>query len=82
MNDFFDGEAKTMDLRAGLGSAQCPVLVLAGERDPVLPVELNREIVDALPEDRARLEVIPGVSHMQVVHAATGLIRDFVLAPS
>jgi pimeloyl-ACP methyl ester carboxylesterase len=82
MNDFFEGEAKTMDLRAGLGSALCPVLVLAGERDPVLPVELNREIVNALPEGRARLEVIPGVSHMQVVHAATGLIREFVLAPS
>lgn len=80
MNGFFGGEAKVMDLRAGLAATKCPVLVLAGERDPVLPVELNREIVASIPHGLAHLEVVPGVSHLQVVSAATDLIRDFVLA--
>lgn len=80
---FFAGEAQTMDLRAGLASARCPVLVLGGELDPVFPIELSQEVADSLPEGLARLEVIPGISHQQVVGpASTSQLREFVLGES
>jgi pimeloyl-ACP methyl ester carboxylesterase len=80
MNHFFAGEAQTMDLRAGLAAARCPVLVLGGELDPVLPIELNQEVAACLPVGLARFEAIPSVSHLQVVPTATasGLLRHFV----
>jgi pimeloyl-ACP methyl ester carboxylesterase len=83
IGDFFSGEARTMDLRAGLASAQCPVLVLGGELDPVLPIELNREVASCLPPQLVHFEEIPGVSHLQVVGPASEqLIRDFTLRKS
>lgn len=42
-------EFPVMDLRPGLASAQCPVLVMAGALDPVTPLDDAREIFDALP---------------------------------
>jgi pimeloyl-ACP methyl ester carboxylesterase len=81
--DFFAGEGQTMDLRAGLALAQCPVLVLGGELDPVMPIELNREVASCLPADLARFEEIPGISHLQVVGPASApLLREFVLGES
>jgi len=38
-------------------------LVCVGEVDPVTPVEASREIVAALPESIARLEIVPGAGH-------------------
>jgi proline iminopeptidase len=43
-------ELPGMDLRPGLAGVQCPVLVLAGEQDPVTPPEDAEEIVAALPQ--------------------------------
>jgi pimeloyl-ACP methyl ester carboxylesterase len=56
-----------MDLTEQLASVQCPVLMIAGERDPVVPVAHAREMADRLP--KARLEVLPGVGHVPVVEA-------------
>jgi pimeloyl-ACP methyl ester carboxylesterase len=66
MTRFFQGEATTMDLRAGLAAARCPVLVLGGELDPVMPRERVREVVAALPADVRHFEELPGLSHFQV----------------
>jgi pimeloyl-ACP methyl ester carboxylesterase len=43
------GEQQTMNLLPGLANARCPVLVMAGEQDPVCPLEDARDIFAALP---------------------------------
>lgn len=44
------GEQQTMNLLPGLARAQCPVLVMAGELDPVCPIDDARDIAAALPK--------------------------------
>lgn len=51
------------DVLDGLGRIECPTLVCVGELDPVTPVAAAREIVEALPAERARLEVIENAGH-------------------
>jgi pimeloyl-ACP methyl ester carboxylesterase len=46
-----------------LGAITSPTLVAVGELDPVTPIGAAEEIVAALPEDVARLEVISGAGH-------------------
>jgi pimeloyl-ACP methyl ester carboxylesterase len=70
-----------MDLRAGLANARCPVLVLAGELDPVMPVESCQEVVDGLPRELVQFEVLAGLSHNQVGRDCPAL-REFILGPS
>jgi proline iminopeptidase len=83
MLHFFAGEAKTMDLRAGLAGATCPVLVLGGELDPVMPPEMVQEVVDALPAELTSFEELPGVSHLEVGgRAASAHVRAFIEASS
>ncbi len=79
MSHFFTGEAATMDLRAGLAAVTCPVLVLGGELDPVMPSKVVREMVDALPAGSTRFEELPGISHLQVAgRPASNLVRAFI----
>lgn len=59
----FMAEGKTMDLRPELGAVRCPTLVLVGEYDPLIPVELATEIVQAIPDGQASLHVIPDAAH-------------------
>ena len=56
-------ELPGMDLLPGLANVQCPVLVMAGEEDPVTPPEDAQEIVAALPAQWAQFERFPGVGH-------------------
>jgi proline iminopeptidase len=56
-------ELRDMDLRPGLAAVQCPVLVLAGEQDPVTPPEDAQEIVAALPAQWVQFERFAGVGH-------------------
>jgi pimeloyl-ACP methyl ester carboxylesterase len=62
------GEHHTMDLRADLGRAQCPVLVLAGELDPVCPMAGAEEIVASLPAGLVQFE--------RFEHSGHGVFRD------
>jgi pimeloyl-ACP methyl ester carboxylesterase len=79
MGQFFSGEGASMDLRSGLAAARCPVLVVGGELDPVMPMSMTRELAAALPADLVHYELLPSVSHLQVHGgASTALIRDFV----
>jgi pimeloyl-ACP methyl ester carboxylesterase len=57
------GEQRQMDLRPGLAAVQCPVLLMAGEDDPVTPVEDAEEIAAALPPQWLQFERFPGVGH-------------------
>ena len=46
-----------------LSTIDCPTLVSVGELDPVTPIAAAEEIVDALPEGTAQLEVVDGAGH-------------------
>jgi pimeloyl-ACP methyl ester carboxylesterase len=63
VNRHFMDEGKAMDLRHRLGAVRCPTLVVLGEEDPLVPIRLGHEIVDAVPDGLGRLELIPGAAH-------------------
>ena len=54
------GEQRTMNLLPGLARARCPVLVMAGELDPVCPLEDAKDIAAALPARWSRLVTFRG----------------------
>jgi proline iminopeptidase len=60
---WMENELETMDLRSELGSVRCPTLVLIGDQDPSIPVSAAEEIVAAIPDGLARIEVIPNAAH-------------------
>lgn len=49
------------DLRGSLARIDCPVLVLLGERDTLVPAAAGEALAAALP--RGRLRMIPGAGH-------------------
>ena len=51
-----------------LGAVDCAVLLLVGEKDPMGP-RASEIIRDALPEGRARFELVPGRGHWLHVEA-------------
>ncbi len=51
------------DVVEDLAHIDCPTLVSVGELDPITPVAAAQEIVDALPEEIAQLDVIEGAGH-------------------
>lgn len=75
------GEQRTMDLRPGLARVQCPVLVMAGDADPVTPIEDALEIAAALPRQWMRFERFAGVGHgawRDDPEAALAVLRRFI----
>jgi pimeloyl-ACP methyl ester carboxylesterase len=54
---------RRLDIVDQLGRLDAPALVSVGELDPVTPVAAAEEIVAALPEGIAQLEVIGGAGH-------------------
>ncbi len=80
---FVGGEKQGMDLLPGLARAQCPVLVMAGEEDPVCPLEDARDMVAALPQQWAQFVAFPGVGHgawRDDPDAAFAALRRFIQA--
>lgn len=80
MSHFQAGQQRTMDLAPGLNAARCPVLVLGGELDPVCPIEMSDEIVDALVNADVTYERVPGASHDDVGPRCAPAIRSFIAA--
>lgn len=81
VNLHFMRKSRTMDLRTGLGAVRCPTLVMIGEHDPLTPLHLGKEVVEAIPDGLARLEVVPDASHDVIVDNATEsyrLVREFL----
>jgi pimeloyl-ACP methyl ester carboxylesterase len=54
---------RRLDIVDQIGCVDCPTLVSVGELDPVTPVAAAEEIVGALPEGIAQLDVIAGAGH-------------------
>jgi pimeloyl-ACP methyl ester carboxylesterase len=82
VNVSFEAESRAMDLRGRLATVRCRTLVAAGEHDPLIPVSLAQEIVDAIPGDLARLEVVENASHDVLDDNPTEayrILREFLL---
>ncbi|MFN0184084.1 MAG: alpha/beta fold hydrolase [Aquabacterium sp.] len=60
---FGRGEHPRMNLRPGLATVQCPVLVLSGDADPVTPVEDGEEITAAIPAPHGQFVRIADAGH-------------------
>ena len=45
------------------GAVRCPVLVLAGEDDPICPLPVVEELASLLPPQSTRLVRLPGARH-------------------
>jgi proline-specific peptidase len=67
VNLHFMREGKAMDLRDRLAAVCCPTLVILGEHDPLVPIHLGREIVEAIPDGLARMELVPDAAHEVIV---------------
>lgn len=63
VNLYFTPSLSVMDLRPGLAGVQCPVLVMNGEHDPLIPAEAALEIMDALPVGIGEHVVIADAAH-------------------
>ncbi|MDH4060789.1 MAG: alpha/beta hydrolase [Aquincola sp.] len=75
------GEQRTMALLPGLAKARCPVLVMAGDADPVTPIDDALDIVAALPPQWVRFERFAHVGHgawRDAPDAALEVLRGFV----
>lgn len=57
------GEQRDMNLLPGLAAVQCPVLVMAGDEDPVTPMDDAELIAEALPAPWGRLARFADVGH-------------------
>jgi proline iminopeptidase len=77
-------EMGRMDLRPALARVTCPTLILAGDRDPVMPVSFSREIAASLPPHLVRFECLENCGHGVIPddpERAFALLRDFIAAP-
>jgi len=56
---------RDMDLRKQIGAITAPTLVVAGEDDPVTPLDMAEELVSRIPS--AELTVVPEAAHLIAV---------------
>jgi pimeloyl-ACP methyl ester carboxylesterase len=74
---------REFDVLDQLGVVECPTLVCVGELDPITPVAAAREIVDALPDGLAQLEILDDAGHFAWRDAPDRywpILLDFVAA--
>jgi proline-specific peptidase len=82
---FFRGELLTFDLTQRLNQLCCPVLLLAGELDPMVTIEDAEELAAGLPRERLRFVRFADAGHMlanEQPEAVLNLVREFVLEES
>jgi proline iminopeptidase len=60
---YFRHEAPRFDPWSVLAAIRCPVLILAGEDDPVCPLPIVEDLASRLPADTTRLVRLPGARH-------------------
>ena len=76
-----EGEGNHFDLRNQLHRIRCPVLLMGGTLDPMLPVENQRDIAQLIPAHLLRYDEFEGAGHGLVADAperALTLMRDFI----
>ncbi|PTW59157.1 pimeloyl-ACP methyl ester carboxylesterase [Breoghania corrubedonensis] len=68
-----------IDQRPNLGAIACPTLVLAGADDPLMPVDVVREIHEGIPA--SRFEIVPACGHLSTLErpdAVTALLKTWM----
>lgn len=75
VNRHFTPSIPSLDLRPGLAAVRCPVLVLVGEQDPLVPPSNAEEAVAAIPDGLATLHRVPHAGH-QLLWDAPDLIEN------
>lgn len=78
---WIDSEQYAMNLLPGLAQAQCPVLVMAGELDPVCPMDDAKDIAAALPPQWMQCAWFSGCGHgvwRDQPDAALARLRQFI----
>jgi pimeloyl-ACP methyl ester carboxylesterase len=78
-----NNEQGRMDFRAELARVQCPVLVMAGDRDPIMPMSLTETLVSCLPPHLVRFERFENCGHgvqRDDPERAFRVLREFILA--
>jgi proline iminopeptidase len=68
MEHFITGEQRTMELFPELHRLNCPILILAGDHDPVCTIEDMQELAGAIPGNLVRFERFAEAGH--------GVFRD------
>jgi proline-specific peptidase len=79
---FISGESLYFDFTDQVREIRCPVLLLAGELDPIVTIADAEDLAAALPRDRLRFERFPEAGHLLAIEqpdAVLALVRDFVL---
>ena len=75
-------EQGRMDYRSALQHIRCPVLVLVGDRDPIMPMPFSETIAECLPSHLVRFERFagcgPGV-HVGDPERAFRVLREFIM---
>jgi len=81
MDHFVKGEMRAFNLLPDLDRIQCPTLVLAGEDDPILPIEDSEDIALAIPRHLVRFERFANAGHgvfRDDPERALAVIREFI----
>lgn len=60
---YFQNEATRFDPWSVLDMIECPVLILAGEDDPICPLQVAEDMARRLPADTTQLVRLPGARH-------------------
>lgn len=76
--DFFGREVRRFDVTAGLADVTVPVLILGGEKDPVMPPSYQDELQTALPNARVVRHSFPNCGHTLAGDAPEALARALV----
>lgn len=72
-----------MDFRAALQDIRCPVLILAGDQDPVTPIAFSEAIAACLPPHLVRFERFLGCGHgvqFDDPERTLAVLREFIAA--
>jgi proline iminopeptidase len=56
-------EQGRMDFRSDLARIKCPVMILAGDRDPVMPMAFSETLATSLPSHLVRFDRFSGCGH-------------------
>jgi proline iminopeptidase len=78
---FAASEQRSFDLRPALKQIKCPTLLLAGEDDPITPINFAEEIAARIAPSLLRFERFADAGHNLVADAPEryfGVIREFI----